>query len=127
VRTYTGTHVIYSIIHTKEPRTKHVSMGMTDELLYRFTAGGEGIFMVEDRQTPPPLRPQIEKAKEWLPSPHLQVECQFYMKKKGKELYERLLKPLHQLYMPAIECEEVRRSQLGTIVYEDNVQVAEQK
>ena len=100
---------------------------MSDEMLYRFTAGGEGIFMVEDRKTPPHLRPAIEQAKEWLPSPHLDVECQFYMKRKGKELYERTLKPLHQLYMPPIICEEVLRSQLGTVVYEDDVQVAEKR
>jgi hypothetical protein len=103
----------------------HVRDAMKNEDLYRFTAGGEGIFMLEDKLTPPELRLAIEKGKEWLPQPHLDCECQFYLTAKGKEMYEMILKPLHEAYMPPIECEVVKRSTLREIVYEDEFQVGE--
>jgi hypothetical protein len=103
----------------------NVFRNMKDETLYRYTAGGEGIFMAEDRLTPPELRLAVEKGKEWLPTIHLDFECQFYMTPKGKEMYEMVLKPLHEVYMPPIECESVPRSSLKEIAYEDEYQVGE--
>lgn len=100
-------------------------MDMADDLLYRYTSAGKGIFMQEDDLTPPELRPKVEKAKEWLPAPHLDCECRFWMTEKGRAMYESILKPLHAQYMPPIEREQMPRSDLGEVVYEDEFQVGE--
>jgi hypothetical protein len=98
---------------------------MADQTLYRYTAGGKGIFMAEDALTPPELRPAVEAGKEWLPKPYLKGKCRFYMTPKGRDMYEIILRPIHEAYMPPITREEVRRSDLGEVVYEDEYQVGE--
>jgi hypothetical protein len=102
-----------------------VIASMTDQTLYRYTAAGEGVFMQEDDLTPPELRAAVEAGKAWLPQPHLDCDCQFYMTAKGKEMYETVLKPIHEVYMPPIEVEAVPRSSLKEICYEDEYQVGE--
>jgi hypothetical protein len=118
-------HTCFLRIPESKRRSVRHLLYMTDETLYRYTAGGKGIFMQEDDLTPAELRPAIEAGKSWLPQPHLECDCQFYMTAKGKEMYEMVLKPLHEAYMPPIECEEVQRSQLNEVVYEDEYQVGE--
>jgi len=49
----------------------------TDEILYRYTSGGKGIFMAGDELEPPELEPAINRAKAWLPTPKLECEAEF--------------------------------------------------
>lgn len=94
--------------------------------LYRYKTNGEGIFQAGKRLLPSSLVEEGLEAKKWLKKPKLpKGRYVFYMTEKGKDLYEKTLLLSHKKYLKDIRREEISRSQLKNIIYEDEYQVVE--
>ena len=105
---------------------------MTDNILYRYTSEGEGIFSIGKRLLPENLSNEALEARKWLPKPNLPPsdDYRFYMTIKGKEQYEKTLLPIHQKYLKDIKLKETPLAtvkMVGSIVYEDEWQVVVRK
>ena len=94
-------------------------------IVYRYTAQGEGIFSIGKRLLPDALVEEAWEARKWLPKPALpKGNYRFYLTEKGRAKYEATLLQVHKEYLSDIKCEEICRSALEGVVYQDTWQVA---
>lgn len=93
--------------------------------LYRYTADGTGVFIMEDELRPTYLERELEAAKWWLYSPDLRRDdITFYLTEKGKEMYDKTIKPLHETFLPRLHLSRIERPAADRIAHEDEFQVA---
>lgn len=99
---------------------------MNQEIVYRYTSAGEGVFSIGKRLIPNNLLAEVIEAKKWIPKPNLpEGKYCFYLTEKGCERYEKTLLNSHKKYLKDIHKETKKISELKKIVYRDEWQVVE--
>jgi len=103
-------------------------MKTVNNKLYRYTSNGEGVWSAGKRLLPEELVDEAWEQRKWMPKPELpEGGYRFFLTEKGRSEYEKTLLNVHKKYLSNIKLEEVCRSDIREVVYEDEWQVVIKK